>query len=149
MAKKVVTLYIDDFNIRLLVAKGKQVQKWARLPLEQGLVQDGVIIDEAQVVDKLKELFKLTNIAPSEVMSESLVEVMATRITDSNNTSNPKGKTSTINLGSTSPGGVPGKSLAPAVPATPMGTAKNISTTPAIIDPFTAVSAALADCHLR
>jgi len=69
MAKKVVTLYIDDISIRLLVAKGKRVQKWARLPLEPGLVTDGVIIDEAQVVDKLKELFKLTNIAPSEVIA--------------------------------------------------------------------------------
>jgi len=36
MAKKVVTLYIDDISIRLLVAKGKRVQKWARLPLEPG-----------------------------------------------------------------------------------------------------------------
>jgi len=69
MAKKVVTLYIDDISIRLLVAKGKRVQKWARLPLEPDLVRDGVIIDEAQVVDKLKELFKLTNIAPSEVIA--------------------------------------------------------------------------------
>jgi len=69
MAKKVVTLYIDDFNIRLLVAKGKRVQKWARLPLEPGLVKDGVIIDETQVVDKLKELFTLTNVSPGKVIT--------------------------------------------------------------------------------
>jgi len=69
MAKKVVTLYIDDINIRLLVAKGKRVQNWARLPLDPGLVRDGVIIEEDQVVEKLKELFKLTNVAPSEVIA--------------------------------------------------------------------------------
>ena len=69
MAKQVVTLYIDDISIRLLVAKGKRVQKWARLPLEPGLVKDGVIIDETQVADKLKELFKLTNVSPSKVIA--------------------------------------------------------------------------------
>ena len=69
MAKKVVTLYIDDISIRLLVAKGKRVQKWARLPLEPGLVKDGVILDETQVVDKLKELFTLTNVSPGKVIA--------------------------------------------------------------------------------
>ena len=69
MAKKVTTLYIDDINIRLLVAKGKRVQKWARLPLEPGLVRDGVIIEEDQVVEKLKELFKLTSVSPGDVIA--------------------------------------------------------------------------------
>ena len=69
MAKKVVTLFIDDTNIRLLVTKGKQVQKWARLLLEPGLVIDGVIVDEAQVVDKLKELFKLEKVTTKKVIA--------------------------------------------------------------------------------
>ena len=69
MAKKVVTLYIDDINIRLLVAKGKKVQKWARLPLDAGLVRDGVIIEEDQVVEKIKELFKLTGVGAGEVIA--------------------------------------------------------------------------------
>jgi hypothetical protein len=33
MAKKVVTLYIDDTSIRLMVAQGKRIKKWADLPL--------------------------------------------------------------------------------------------------------------------
>jgi len=68
MAKKVVTLFIDDTDIRLLVAKGKQVQKWARLPLEPGLVSDGVILDEAQMADKLRELFELSKITPGRII---------------------------------------------------------------------------------
>ncbi len=66
---KVVTLFIDDTNIRLLVARGKQVQKWARLPLEPGLVRDGVILDEAQVADKLNELFKMEKITAKKVIA--------------------------------------------------------------------------------
>jgi len=69
MAGKVVTLFIDDTNIRLLVASGKQVQKWARLPLEPGLVRDGVILDEAQVADRLKELFKLSKVTAKKVIA--------------------------------------------------------------------------------
>ncbi|GAG98875.1 unnamed protein product, partial [marine sediment metagenome] len=68
MAGKVTTLFIDDTEIRLLVAKGKRVQKWARLPLEPGLVRDGVIRDEAQVVDRLKELFKLEKVTAKKVI---------------------------------------------------------------------------------
>ena len=66
---KIVTLFIDDTNIRLLIAKGKRVQKWARLLLEPGLVRDGVIIDEAQVADRLKELFKLEKVTATRVIA--------------------------------------------------------------------------------
>jgi len=47
MAKNVVTLYIDDTSLGLLEAKGKRVKKWASLPLEPGLVWDGVVLNEA------------------------------------------------------------------------------------------------------
>jgi len=63
------TLFIDDTNIRLLVTKGKRVQKWARLPLEPDLVRDGVILEEAQVVDRLKELFKLQKVSAKKVIA--------------------------------------------------------------------------------
>lgn len=63
------TLFIDDTNIRLLVTKGKRVQKWARLPLEPGLVRDGVIVDEAQIVERLKELFKLQKVSARKVIA--------------------------------------------------------------------------------
>jgi len=56
VAKEIVTLYIDDSAVRLLVAQRNEVKKWAELPLEPGLVKDGVIVDETGVGDKIKEL---------------------------------------------------------------------------------------------
>jgi len=58
MAKKVVTLYIDDNGLSLLEAKGKRVKKWASVPLDPGLVQDGVVFDTAELAAKIKELLK-------------------------------------------------------------------------------------------
>jgi len=58
MAKRVTTLFIRDTSINLLVMKGEQVEKWASLPLEPGLVSQGLIVDEEQVADQVKQLFK-------------------------------------------------------------------------------------------
>ena len=69
MAKKIVTLYVDDTSIRLLVAKGKQVEKWADLPLEPGLVKDGVIVDEAEVAAKIKELLEAQEVKTRKVIA--------------------------------------------------------------------------------
>jgi len=66
---KAVTLYIDDTGIRLLVAGGKRVEKWAYSPLEPGSVRDGVIIDEAEVAARIKELFKARGVKTSKVIA--------------------------------------------------------------------------------
>ncbi len=68
MARKVTTLFIRDTNINLLVMKGRQVEKWASLPLEPGLVSQGVVLDEAQVADRVKELFKLERVTTRNVI---------------------------------------------------------------------------------
>jgi len=62
-----VSLFIEDTAIKLLVTSGRRVEKWAKLPLEPGLVSDGLILDEAQVADKLKELFKQQKIVTRTV----------------------------------------------------------------------------------
>lgn len=69
MAKKVVTLYIDDTSLRLLVAKGKRVKKWANLPLESGLVRDGAVLDEAKLAAKIKELLKAQRVKARKVIA--------------------------------------------------------------------------------
>jgi len=69
MAKRVTTLFIRDTNINLLVMNGEQVEKWASLPLEPGLVSQGLIVDEAQVADKVKQLFKETGVKASKVIT--------------------------------------------------------------------------------
>ena len=68
MARKVTTLFIRDTNINLLVMKGRRVEKWASLPLEPGLVSQGVVLDEAQVADKVKELFNLEGVTTKKVI---------------------------------------------------------------------------------
>jgi type IV pilus assembly protein PilM len=56
MAERVMTLYLEDTNIRLLIARGKQAERWASMPLEPGLVSGGVIVNETQVAQKIREL---------------------------------------------------------------------------------------------
>jgi type IV pilus assembly protein PilM len=68
MAKKVTTLFIRDTGINLLVMKGTQVEKWASLPLEPGLVTQGLIVDEAQVAEKVKQIFKETGAQTKKVI---------------------------------------------------------------------------------
>lgn len=60
MAKKATTLFIRDTSINLLVMKGDKIEKWASLPLDPGLVSQGLIVDETQVAEKVKQIFKDT-----------------------------------------------------------------------------------------
>lgn len=69
MAKKVTTLFIRDTSIDLLVMKGEQVEKWASSPLAPGLVSQGLIVDEAQVADKVEQIFKETGAQKSKVIT--------------------------------------------------------------------------------
>ena len=68
MAKNVVTLYIDDTSIRLLVAHGNRIKKWADLPLEPGLVKNNVVVEEAEVAAKIKQLFKAQKVKAEKVI---------------------------------------------------------------------------------
>ena len=58
MWNNVVTLYIDDTSIRLLVTQGQKVKKWADLKLEPGLVKDTMVVQEAEVAARIKKLLK-------------------------------------------------------------------------------------------
>jgi len=51
MLKQIVTLYLDDKSIRLLVAGGKRIKKWAELSLEPGLIEGGTIRKEKEVAE--------------------------------------------------------------------------------------------------
>jgi type IV pilus assembly protein PilM len=69
MAKRVTTLFIRDTGINLLVVKGDKIEKWASMPLDPGLVNQGLIVDEAQVADKVKQLFKETGVKTENVIT--------------------------------------------------------------------------------
>ena len=58
MSKKVVTLYIDDTSIRLLVTDGKSIIERAHSPLETGLVEGGIIINEEEVAARMVQLLE-------------------------------------------------------------------------------------------
>jgi len=68
MAKKVVTLYIDDTGVRLLVTQGKRIKKWADLPLEPGLVKNAVVIEEAEAAARIKQFLKDQKVKTKKVV---------------------------------------------------------------------------------
>jgi type IV pilus assembly protein PilM len=63
------TIYIDDSAISVLTSKGRQPQKWASMPLESGLVEDGVILNEDAVASKVKELWQNQSIGARRVIA--------------------------------------------------------------------------------
>ena len=69
MAKRATTLFIRDTGINLLVVRGEKIEKWASMPLDPGLVNQGLIVDEAQVADKVKQLFKETGVKADKVIT--------------------------------------------------------------------------------
>ena len=68
MAKQIVTLYVDDTNIRLMVTSGKQIKRWAELPLDLGLARVNAGIKEAEVIARVKQLFKSQKVHAKKVI---------------------------------------------------------------------------------
>ncbi|MFC1864674.1 PilN domain-containing protein [Chloroflexota bacterium] len=68
MAKKIVTLYVDDTCLRLMVTDGKRIKGWADLPLEPDLVRSNLVIKEAEVAAKIKQLFKAQKITTKDII---------------------------------------------------------------------------------
>ena len=82
MAERVMSLFFEDNNIRILVAKDKKVERWANMPLEPGLVSGGVIVNEGQVAKKIRELLTVVQHVKTETsgikkLTESLTETFA------------------------------------------------------------------------
>ena len=68
MAREQTSLYIDDAAIYVLVSRGRQVVKWASMPLEPGLVAEGLIQDENAVAAKLIGLWQSQGIGAKKVI---------------------------------------------------------------------------------
>ena len=56
-SQETVTVNIEERSLRLLTVKGGKVQKWGQVPLNPGLVENGLIRDPAQVGLALETLF--------------------------------------------------------------------------------------------
>ena len=67
MTEKIVTLYISDTSLRLMVSDGKRIKEWAELPLESGLIENTVVINEAELTAKIKQLFEVQQIKTKKV----------------------------------------------------------------------------------
>jgi len=57
MAKDAVCIYIDDAAIRVLGLSGRRPRQWAVQPLDEGLVRDGLILNETQVAERIRALW--------------------------------------------------------------------------------------------
>jgi Tfp pilus assembly protein PilN len=68
MAKRILTLYIDDTGIRLLVCKGNRVKKWAELPLQPHQLDGAVITDVEGVASQLRQLLEDQRISVKKVI---------------------------------------------------------------------------------
>ncbi len=69
MAKKIVTLYVDDTNLRLLVIHGKQIKKCAELPLDLGMASIKDDIKEAEIAAKVKHSLNPRRYGPKRLSS--------------------------------------------------------------------------------
>ena len=58
MASNVTTLYINDTSIRLMVTRGKRITKLADVPLDTSLSNVTTEENEAELVTRIKNLFK-------------------------------------------------------------------------------------------
>ena len=68
MAKKITTLYISDTNIRLMVSCGKRISKLADAPLDMNLADISTEVREAELVARIKQLFKSHKIKAKKVI---------------------------------------------------------------------------------
>lgn len=57
MAKDAVCIYVDDAAIRVLGLSGRRPRQWAVQPLDEGLVRDGLVLNETQVAERIRELW--------------------------------------------------------------------------------------------
>jgi type IV pilus assembly protein PilM len=68
VARRDVTLYLDDYRVRLLAVQGERVTRWAEAPLEPGWITDGIIQDQAAVAARIRDLLTETDTSPRSVI---------------------------------------------------------------------------------
>ncbi len=61
MARK-LSLFIEDNSVRVLLCENDRVLKWANLPLEEGIMTNGVIVDEEKAAEALTQQLKFLQI---------------------------------------------------------------------------------------
>ncbi|NQT72761.1 MAG: pilus assembly protein PilM [Chloroflexi bacterium] len=67
-SKTVITLNIESDNIRAVVMKGKTVIKWGSIPLEHGLVRDGLVLQPEAVSQAISKLLRDLDVNSKKVL---------------------------------------------------------------------------------
>lgn len=67
-AREITTLNIEGSSIRLLTVKDKAVQKWGDMPLEPGLIKEGLILNPPGVGLVIRNLFASQNAPKKDVI---------------------------------------------------------------------------------
>ncbi len=68
-AKRVTSIYISDVSIKLMVARGREIEKWVTSALEPGLVVNGIVIDPNTLGTKIAGLLKEHEIKTNKVIA--------------------------------------------------------------------------------
>ncbi len=68
MWNDIVTLFIDDASLRLLVIRSQRIRKWAEIKLEPGLIRDGVVIEELEVANHIRQLIKTQKVRKKKII---------------------------------------------------------------------------------
>ncbi len=68
MAKKIVTLYIDDTSLRLMVSKGRRISKLAEMPLPLSSAKVSADIKETELATRIKHLLKTNKVKAKKVI---------------------------------------------------------------------------------
>ncbi|MFC1917971.1 pilus assembly protein PilM [Chloroflexota bacterium] len=69
MYRTYVTLNISASSIRLLSVRGREVEKWASMPLPSGLVKDGLILQPKVVGTVINALFEEAGVSRERVIT--------------------------------------------------------------------------------
>ena len=67
MAKRTFTLFVGDNEIKVLLARGKIIEKWATIPVAPGIINSGVITEEDKLAALLRQQLKTSGIRTKRV----------------------------------------------------------------------------------
>ena len=68
MATNTTTLYIDNYNMRLMITRGKRIIKLADMPLDVNLNELDSPEAETKLVEKIKYLFQSNHIGSRKII---------------------------------------------------------------------------------
>jgi len=67
--KEIVTVNVEDSDLRFLVAKGKCVRQWGSIPLEPGTVKDGLVLNYQVLSNAIDELISLKQLKRRKIIT--------------------------------------------------------------------------------